>query len=85
MIMTVSCWNEIVRIMTSSLASHKCIYFVCLTFILTNDFMCVFIHIGFDNVVLCYYKFYDNINTKLPTLKWPLCLPLLQSNNKELT
>ena len=40
-----------------------------LTFILINDIMCVLIHIGFHNVVLCYYKIHEIINTKLPTLK----------------
>ena len=34
-----------------------------------DDIMCVLIHIGFHNVVLCYYKIHEIINTKLPTLK----------------
>ena len=29
---------------------------LCLTFILINDIMCILYHIGFHNVVLCYYK-----------------------------
>ena len=58
-IMTVSCWNKIVRIITSSLT----------TFILINDFMYFLFHIGFHNVVLSYYKFHDIVNTKLSTLK----------------
>ena len=42
---------------------------MCLSFILINDFMYVLIHIGFHNVVICYYKIHKIINIKLPTLK----------------
>ena len=62
--MTMSCWNKIVRIIASSLTSHK----LCLAFILINTGLSL-IHIGFHNVVLCYYKIHEIINTKLPTLK----------------
>ena len=51
--MTVACWSKMVRIITSSLRSlFSERQLIC---VLINDFLLVSIHIGFHNVVLCYY------------------------------